>query len=370
MILYTSLIIWIVLIAACSRKRITHSLLAEGNCYSPSSGAALIAFAPIIFFIGLRSGGADTYAYISMFNALPKGVTAIEEILRVRESEYGFALFGTVVKTFISADYHVYLFLIALISGIFVVVTLRRFSDYFFESLILFMLTGTFTWMINGIRQFIAVAVAFWAVRFIVEKKPVKYIIVILILTTIHASAIILFPIYFIVQGRAWNKKTILVLLSGVIVIFFASRFTSILDWALEGTSYAGATEQFASDDGANPIRTVISAVPVIMAFLYRKDIDQVSEPALNIFINMSILALATSCVAMVTSGILMGRLISYFTIYSLVLLPWLVHQAPSANRKLYSFGMWVCYIFYYFYQCFYVNYYYYFSDVLGLYLK
>ena len=63
-------------------------------------------------------------------------------------------------------------------------------------------------------RQFLSVCITTVAIAFSTKKKYIIAIALILLASTIHASALIMLPGIFIIQGKAWNKKTILALLA------------------------------------------------------------------------------------------------------------------------------------------------------------
>ena len=369
MIVYISMVAWILVIhCICPKWQYTNQRTGKIR-FEASYTQAFLTAAFIIFFIGLRSDGADTSAYIKLFRELPVGFGNMVSAVKSGMDEVGFEIFGIFVKTYISQDFHVYLFIIAAISGCAVFLTLRKYSEYFTSSMVLFMLSGTFTWMINGIRQFLAVSLAFAAVKLILEKKTVLYIILVCLLSTVHTSALILIPVYFIVQGEAWNQKTVWTLIASMLVLVFTSQFTNILDSVLVGTTYEGAVEQFATDDGANPIRVLINAVPAVIAFLNRRQVKEKAPRIIHICINMSIVGCGVSLISVVTSGILIGRLPIYFTIYNLILLPWLVQKTfHGETRKILYLIMMGLYAVYFYYQNFVVNYYYYASDILHMY--
>ena len=142
MIVYIGMILWILFLGAVCRKRIVLNSVTRKTEYRATSQQAFLSMAIVVFFIGLRSAGADTHAYISMYQSLPTGISSIAETLKNGESEAGFTIFGILVKTFLSEDFHVYLFLIAAISGFCVVFALKKYSSYFTTSMLLFMLMG------------------------------------------------------------------------------------------------------------------------------------------------------------------------------------------------------------------------------------
>ena len=84
--------------------------------------------------------------------------------------------------------------------------------------------------MFNGVRQFAAVTIIFASTKFMLEKKWVPTILMILLASTMHQSALVMIPIVIIVQGKAWNKRTILFLSAALVAVTFVNQFTSILD--------------------------------------------------------------------------------------------------------------------------------------------
>ena len=129
----------------------------------------LVLFVPLIFFCGLRSGIADTGTYITEFEAYPSNFSDVvfEELGKGKL----FGLFGVFYKHFISEDFHGWLFIIAMISATFVLIGIKRYSAFFGMSLFLFIASTEFVYLINGMRQFIAISVIFAFSNLIVEKK-------------------------------------------------------------------------------------------------------------------------------------------------------------------------------------------------------
>lgn len=49
----------------------------------------------------------------------------------------------------------------------------------------------------NTIRQYLAMAIIFWGFRFVIEKKPIKYLLCVLIAVLFHSSAFVAILVYF-----------------------------------------------------------------------------------------------------------------------------------------------------------------------------
>ena len=369
--IYAGTLIWILFIGIITRKiNIELSDNRIGMRYTYLN--ALIMMAYLILFIGLRSAGADTSAYIKGYEQLPTGSAAIGEAFL--EEEGLFKAFGIAIKTYISTDFQPYLFLISFISGAAVALAFKKATPYVTSSMILFVLCGYWSWMFNGCRQFLAVSLAFLATVYLADKKTktgyVEYILIILILSGIHTSVLVLIPTYFIAQGEAFSKRTSIALIIAVFAVFFTSRFSSILSSALEDTSYGSILSgtYYNSDDGSSPIRTLIYAVPLALAYFDRRNILETAPKVIQLSVNMSFLCVCVSLIANVTSGIYMGRLAVYFSIYNLVLIPWLMHNSKIfADRQLLKSGLYVLYSAFFIYSNYIYSHIYYQSEFLGL---
>ena len=178
--------------------------------------------------------------------------------------------------------------------------------------------TDYVSWIFNGMRQFVAVTITVACFPWILQKKYMKAIIVILIASLFHQSALLVLPFVFIVQGKAWNKKTLLFIIMVVIAVVFTDRFTDILDNMLAETQYKNVVtdwEQF-QDDGTNILRVLVYSVPAILSLIGIKYVREADDPVINICTNMSIAASGLYVVSMFTSGIFIGRLPIYFSVY------------------------------------------------------
>ena len=315
---------------------------------------AVVTFAVIVFFAGARSHIADTTAYIKMFNDYPLFQNAHDVIFAEGVREPGFRLFSILIKTFISDNYTVWLSIIAVISGICVMYPLYKYSCNFGVSAFLFMASCQFTWMFNGMRQFLVAAIIFSCTGLILKNKTLLYIIIVCILSTIHQSALLLIPMYFIVRGEPWNKRTMLFIGCIVLAILFVSKFTNLLTGVVEQTDYAGSVNEFKdTDDGTNIIRIVVESIPVILAFLYRDKIKDKLTPIIKLSINMSLVASGLYVISKIArSGILLGRLPIYFSMYNLILLPWLLKNIfDNKEKDLIYFVMIICYFAFFYCQ-------------------
>lgn len=329
---------------------------------------ALLFFGFVILLIGLRSGIADTSSYIQSFRIVPNSIFHIN--LKSVLKDQGFYIVQVIFKHFLSEDYHIWLLFISIISGISVMVPLYKYSPAFGLSIFMFIASANFTYMLNGIRQFIAVSILFYFSYLIINRKTFFYIIIAIIMSTIHGSALLLIPAYFYAILTPWSKKVYIT----IIIIFFISLFLinnpTILAKLLGFTQYDSYLNNIVSSGkGSNILRVFIAMIPPLLAFINREKIKKLASPIINISINMSIMNLIIMIISTYTSGLIIGRLSIYFDLYNLLLLPWLLTKVfHKSNKALLVTFFFLFYIAFFYYQVDKTFKLYYMSDVLDLY--
>lgn len=354
---YIFLILWVIFFGVLSNMFAKPVYVgADRYEYRTNLFMAVLTLSFLIILAGLRSGMEDTPVYIQTFKDLPNNFWEMCKVISEYDKSKGFYFFAGLIKCFISDDYHLWLFIIAMINGCCVAFTFKNYSSDFVTSALLFILTCTFTWMFNGIKQFFCVTIMFVATNLILQKKCVLYILLVLFMSMFHNSVIILIPVYFIVQGEAWNKKTISFIFFTIMAIVFLDKFSDIFNDIMENTMYGDSIKELRKiDDGASIFRILVNSIPMIISFLYRDRIKEICTPIIKLCINMSIMGTCIYIISKIlSSGILLGRLPIYFTIYNLILLPWLIQNLFSKNEKrLIYYTMIVCYFIYFYYQIF-----------------
>lgn len=357
MTIYVFMLIWVIIfgiLANVTSK--TVCVDSENMIYEQRANLffALMTFSVIIFFASLRSSVADTAAYVSMFKSYPNDLSQIDGLLNGVAKRYpGFLVLTVILKKFTS-DYNVWFTIIAVISGICIMIPLYKYSSNFGVSAFLFMASCQFSWMFNGMRQFLVASIIFACTGLVLRRKFIPYTIIVCLLSTIHTSALILIPMYFIVTGEPWNKRTMLFVGGIILAILFTSKFTGMLEDVVENTDYATSMEEFKeTDDGTSIMRIAVESVPVIIAFVYRNRIKDKLTPIIKLSINMSLVASGLYVISKIArSGIMLGRLPIYFSMYNLILLPWLIKNIFNKEEKrLVYYLMIVLYIAFFYYQ-------------------
>ena len=366
---YYSMIIWILIIGCVAElcPQLAYKFNAKENRRQVRLGLALFVMAYIIIIIGLRSGVGDTPAYITMFNDAPSQFSF--SALDSYEKDQGYFALSMLFKQFVSTDFHMWFLLIAAVSGCAVAYTLYKYSENFFFSMFLFMAMVHFVWMLNGMRQFIAVSILFASTRFLIERKFLKYLIVVLLVSTIHVTALIMIPVYFIVTARPWGKIMWIAVAATLVIGLSLDRIAASWSFLLEDSAYEGYLEVAASSGGSNLLRSAVAIAPPLLALVCKRYTDQAKENRiLNISIIMSVLSAVTYLCSSFSGGILVGRLPIYFDMYNLLLLPWLVKNAfTKRSQPVVYLGLIICYLAFFYFKAVYGQGLTYISDILPM---
>ncbi len=352
------LIVWIAVAAAVfgfTRMKRTELVLGEEEARYPVF-VALITALPYIIWAGFRpSGFGDTGIYRGTFLNAGTGWGAALDILKGDGKDKGFYMAGCLLKSVIGNHDVVFFLIIATIQMLCVVLVYRKYSEEFFLSVFLFIAsTDYLSWTFNGIRQFIAAAMIFATLGLIMKRKWIPVIIIILLAATIHGSAIIMLPTVFVCLGRAWNRWTVLAIIMIILMVLFLDKTTSILDTVISATQYEGMTysEIWKADEGTNPIRVLVYSVPAIMSLVGRKYLIAEEDPLVGFCVNMSIIAAGVYLLSMVTSGIYIGRVPIYMSLYSYISLPWMInHMFTKHTARFIKIAAVVLYLMFFYYQ-------------------
>ena len=177
----------------------------------------VIPFIPLYLLSALRYGiGTDYFhTYYPTFQKILSGSQTDNGF------EYGFYYINKFVAVY-SSDVTWVLAICALFFFVFVGISIYQQSDDPVFSIALLFGTGLFQYSLNGVRQAIVIAIWFYCLRYIEEKRFVPFLIFVITSTLFHYSALILIPLYFLFQKRFKPSHII-------VVVVGAFAFTTVL---------------------------------------------------------------------------------------------------------------------------------------------
>jgi len=294
----------------------------------------------MVLVAGLQNNIGDTVYYIHTFN-----ITEFTWEDMKSGKDVGFVMFQMVLQMF-TKDPQVLIFVTALITNVLIVMTFYQYSRAFELSLYVYITSGLFLVSMNGIRQFLAAAILFAATKYLIEGKWKTYMLIVLIATTIHQSALVLIPIYFIVRRRAWTWTTTIFLLLSILLVIGYGQLSTVLFSAIENTQY-GHYKNF-TEGGANVLRVIIYGIPLILAYLGRAKLRKLC-PYSDYIVNLSLLAFIFMLIS--TQNWVFARMTIYFGLYNIILVSWICKLFAGKDQKLVYYGILGCYVVYFYYE-------------------
>lgn len=307
----------------------------------PNKLLLLGACLSLILVSGFRGGSiGDTGAYKHAFvtnNFTWDYVMSHENI--------GFGIFQMIIKEFTN-DPQILLFISALITNALIIYVFYKYSRMIELTLFVYITSGFFITSMNGLRQCLTAAIIFAATKFIIEGSWKKYFLVVMLASTIHQTAIVLLPIYFIVRRKAWTKMTFLLILMSVIIVIGFNQFMEVLFGAL-GDSHYGEYKDF-NEGGANVIRVAVEGTPLLIAFFGREKLRNIM-PHSDIIVNMALFSVVFMIIS--TQMWIFARFSIYFSLYQFILISWVVKLFKNSNQRFIYYSILVLYFVYHYYE-------------------
>lgn len=272
--------------------------------------------------------GVDFINYKGTFN-LVNSTSNLMELLEVgRKStvEYGYLFLNKIVGLF--TDEAQWIFIVTSFIILYLIFkTISRHSSIVWLSVYIFTV-GAYISSLNIVRQYIAVGIVFFSYRYIIEKKFIRFLGLILIASLFHTSALLILPLYFILNINLNAKRMVYVLLIG----FIMSLSFNFIFSTIQRYFYNDYTQASFGMTGGNIKTVMIALIYFILTMICKKSLINRSKYN-NILINWSFLNLALSIFSLNTW--IITRLMAYSSIFLVLLIPEIVVSIKNKYIKI-----------------------------------
>lgn len=336
-----------ILLAYCSQNHIGTLRIMPGRYIDLP---VVIMTVMLVLFCGLRTAFNDTTTYIRGFQNAPTlaDFWASKPELVENPLYYWFQSF---FRHHISDNYHLFLMVIACFTIPSFIQFIRRYSDHFVFSMVLFFTIGLYLSNLAAMKQSIAMAILTYALPWLWRQKYGRFYLIVFLASLFHSYAI-MFLILPLFLNRPWTPITYATILAVVVVLFtFESSISTFLDYAEEIGKDINETEVF-DTAGINIFRLSVFSVPLLISFAFQNLLRQQYSQSSCVMMNMSILSFLVMCLGLFSAANLFGRSAIYFEIGTVLILPWLVNRLfePKSARFVF-FCASVCYLLYFLYD-------------------
>ncbi len=296
-----------------------------------------------ILISGLRglSVGADTFAYYysylkvenMSFSELFQNVFA-KIVSNTSNKDPGYDFFVKLTQI-VSEDYQVFLMIVALIFMIPFIIWVWSESKNPLISFVLYSSLFYAFFAITGIRQTISTAlVVLVGDRLIKKRKLISFLIVAFVAALIHMSSLVFVPFYFLSRFKIRQKTVIMAGVACATSFVFKNQlksiFISISGYEDYSATYTGA--------GTSTFTILLLMLFILSIFAYRR--DEYIEENQRFYIA---LYLAMFFVPLTWLNPSAMRIVQYFSIYLVLLIPEMIEAVFSEQNKTIVTGVVVC---------------------------
>lgn len=307
----------------------------------------------LIGIAGLRyETGGDWDVYTYLFQIFPDLQTLrnYPALIHSKHSEEGFVLLCAVIKS-LGGNIQTLFLVVTAFNITLIASVLPKYTKYPVVALLCYYSILYFNLEMIFIRQAMAVALCFYALQYIADRKPARFILFVLFASCFHRVAIVLLPFYFVLDKKlpSWVYLTVI----GVGAFIMATGVHWIKDIFMDissllGEKYADKAEMyttsnlFAVDRGIS-LGFILNLLILAAVMLFKRSIDE--RPHGTVHLNMFALSLALYyyCYELVEVS---NRFRLFFLISVIVVLPLILEALPSFMNRLIGFVLTLIYCF------------------------
>ncbi len=241
-------------------------------------------------FVGFSDmfGGYDRYIYGEIFDNIAdvttmKGDYSDSLFYNFYSSEIGYT-FLNVFISFFTENRYIFILIVTLIIYICLFVSIRKYTENYPLAVVLFMglwFFFTFTYL----RQVLAATIVWLGIQYVIDRKFLKFLIVFLIGFSMHNSAIIFFPLYFIPIKKFQPK-----LIVWVMVFMLLLGFSPLPNSLFEAYGSSSIVERHAEYNASGGLRIAYILEAFFFLFLILKNYKNIPNDKSHIVLmNMSL---------------------------------------------------------------------------------
>lgn len=294
----------------------------------------------LIFISGTRyyMGGSDVLVYENVYNGAPSVGVVLRYLFTGVNSgvntnyETGFILICSLIKS-VGFSYFGFTLVFAILFYILMYKGLQEFVSEWTPFWALFMYKIMFYDTFISIRQGLTMAIFCYSLKYIRDKKMIKYFVTAFLAFLVHRGAIILFPLYFI-QYIPISKKIIRWVAIGFLPTWFIRNQVNlggIIDRIIRIIGFASKSEGWAEAiEPISVIHTLECYIFVVLVLIfYDKIISTKHEREVGIVLRLFIFTIPIF--TLLSNWIVMTREKDYFVLMYGILMGYILEGGTTS---------------------------------------
>lgn len=281
----------------------------------------IISLIPILIFLAIRYNyGNDYPGYHDIFNeSINFNIETYEK--KDWHTEVGWLILN---KIFNPLGFYIFVAILA----IFNIYSLSKFihnytpSQYYWLAIFLYVFnSGHMLIQLSSIRQTLAINIFLLSINYIIKRKALIYICLILLASTFHTSAYILLPLYFLNFKREYSYR---IITATSLLLYFSLTILSptikLLAIDFITSSELSEINRYSYYEESGSIGSGIGFLFITANFLILLHYQKYVHSRYKIIFNISILYYLA--IPLTFAIIMVGRIGMYFSIASIAVIP------------------------------------------------
>lgn len=280
-----------------------------------------------ILVCGLRYNvGTDYSSYQQWFNYY------LSHKLSLKNDEIGFGLLIKAIQLVTQNSQFLFL-IVAIIINILIMAFIRKHTEFFELGYFLFIALYFYYSSFNILRQWIAITIFLYAIRYIYNKNFKKYLLCILIACAFHKTAIITIPMYFALNMKL-NKKNIIIVSLTILMLYVGLNTILLKANSIFNINTTKYLNYFNKDDtiGTNGYAYSVITMMTLLIILFTKKQYLLKNEHGKEDIIMLVFMLVFSIMGI--NSMVFSRLQLYFLPYLVVIIPNILKVIIKKQRK------------------------------------
>ncbi|MFZ5975655.1 MAG: EpsG family protein [Bacillota bacterium] len=297
----------------------------------------ILSLMVLLLLSSLRYGvGTDYATYGQLYTSLNQIDSLDKFIAQIPVTEPGYIL----LNFFVKAVFNQYLVIYALCALVTLGFFYKAFEDYHEKGSVmlaaLVFIAAFFSLSLNIMRQMMAVAIMFFATRYIFQRKYGAAAAWTIVAASFHVTALVVVPFWIIRGDRRWERITRIVLFAALVALLFGGMLFSALFTHIPFFRSVGSEARLGATPGLGLL--LLRAPIFIPVLIYRKKLMEHDERN-RLWIIFMLFEIAFCHLGYINS--VFSRISLYFAASWAVLLPSLVRCMPDRSAQ-YRMGAYV----------------------------
>lgn len=231
-------------------------------------------------------------------------------------------------------------FVMACIMTICPIIIIQKYTKPVWMGIFLFFALSLYTNSFSMLRQNIAMYICWFSIPYVLNRSLVKFLLIIILAFFFHRTAIVFLPIYFLYNIKFSFKYYVFALGGTFILYLLLLPLMSIITDILAMNDYTDSDVS-----GGFILLFFIAFCYFFCAYVFKNN----SEPYIHVFLQMLFLALILQLLA--TKFNILTRIIDYYKIALIVLLPAAIWKPIFKKDRMLVISLFLILFIYFFYR-------------------